>query len=202
MANDGDHRVARHYFVCILGAGLALSLSLGQPLAQTIPIPFRGLQSDDSDALVKAAAQNNTEEVQRQLSLGSTPDRVDGQGRTALIYAAMLDNAAMAKMLVDHGANVKAHDKLGNASLHWAAERGAVGVMNLLLAANAPVDDLNKQGITPLMMAAGAGAAPAVKLLLTKGADPKKQDFSGRDAEGWAAGKPAVLQVLSGSKSG
>ena len=194
--------MVRRHFAWIIGVGLALSLPLGQPLAQTIPIPFRGIQSDDSNALVKAAAQNDTAEVQRQLSLGSSPDRVDGQGRTALIYAAMVDNAVMAKMLIDHGANVKAHDKLGNTSLHWAAERGGVDVMSLLLAANAPVDDLNKQGITPLMMAAGGGAAAAVKLLLTKGADAKKQDFSGRDAEGWAAGKPAVLQVLNGSKAG
>jgi hypothetical protein len=28
------------------------------------------------------------------------------------------------------------------------------------------------------------------------GADPKKQDFSGRDALGWGAGKPASLRAL------
>jgi ankyrin repeat protein len=65
-----------------------------------------------------------------------------------------------------------------------------------LLAAKAPVDATAPQGITPLMLAAANNKGEAIKVLIEGGADPKKQDFTGRDALGWAAGKPASLRVL------
>ncbi|HEX7968819.1 MAG TPA: ankyrin repeat domain-containing protein, partial [Stellaceae bacterium] len=87
-------------------------------------------------------------------------------------------------------------------ALHWAAESGQAEIIRALLAAKAPVDAQAKQGITPLMLAAGGTKAEAVKALLEGGADPKKQDFTGRDALGWAAGKPAALRVLQTAKRG
>jgi hypothetical protein len=39
-----------------------------------------------------------------------------------------------------------------------------------------------------------------VRMLLKDGADPSKTDFTGRDAAGWAEGKPAVVQVLRVAK--
>ena len=41
-----------------------------------------------------------------------------------------------------------------------------------------------------------------IRALLGAGADPKKQDFSGRDALGWAAGRPASLRALQAARSG
>ena len=79
---------------------------------------------------------------------------------------------------------------------------GHTEIITLLLAAKATVDAQNKQGITPLMMAAANGKVEAIRALLAAGADPKKQDFTGRDALGWAAGKPAALRALQAAHSG
>jgi ankyrin repeat protein len=74
--------------------------------------------------------------------------------------------------------------------------------VQLLLDAKATVDAQNRQGITPLMMAANKGQLLAVRLLLKRGADPQKQDYTGRDATGWAEGKPNILQALRSVKAG
>ena len=51
---------------------------------------------------------------------------------------------------------------------------------------------------SPLMIAASRGNIVIVQALLAKGANPRKNDFTGRDALGWAAEgrRPAVVQAL------
>ncbi len=120
--------------------------------------------------------------------------------RTPLGYAAGFGNAAMLKLLLESGARVDYRDTFGRMALHWAAEGGQAETIRLLLAAKAPVDATARQGITALMLAAGGNKGDAVKLLLDAGADPKKQDFTGRDAIGWATGKPASLRVLQAAR--
>ncbi len=146
-----------------------------------------------------AASHNNTQQVAALLQTGDRdPDaRESTTGRTALDYAASFDNVAMAQLLLDHNAHVDWTDKLGNTALHYAAELGKLDFMRFLIAKQANVDAPNRQGITPLMAAAGQGKSAAVRLLIASGADPRKQDFTGRDAFGWGAGSPAVQQILA-----
>lgn len=172
-----------------VAASLALALVQSTARAQLFSFP-------DWYTLANAASQNKLGDVQALLNRGDNPNFVDGAGRTPLGYAAALGNAAMAQLLLEHGARVDYRDNFGNTALHWAAENGRTEMVKLLLAAKAPVDATNKQGITPLMQAAGANKADVVRVLLKGGADPRKQDFTGRDALGWAAGKPSTLRVL------
>ena len=150
--------------------------------------------------LVNAAAQNKTEDVESMLRRGDNPNYTDSAGRTPLGYAASFGNAPMVKALLAGGARIDYRDNFGRIALHWAAELGQAESISLLLAAKSPVDAAARQGITPLMLAAGGNRAEAVRLLLAAGADPRKQDFTGRDALGWAAGKPAALRVLQASR--
>jgi ankyrin repeat protein len=150
--------------------------------------------------LANAAAQNKTEDVEMMLRRGDNPNFTDGAGRTPLSYAASFGNAAMVKALLGNGARIDYRDNFGRMALHWAAEGGQAETIRVLLAAKSPIDATAKQGITPLMLAAGGNKGEAVKLLLAAGADPKKQDFTGRDALGWAAGKPAALRVLEAAR--
>ncbi|HYM03392.1 MAG TPA: ankyrin repeat domain-containing protein [Stellaceae bacterium] len=165
------------------------------------PIPHK---LDFTSSVPGAAASDDTKEVERLLheGRGAGPNDADEKGVTALSYAAMHGNVAMAKLLIDQGAWVDVRDHLGNTALHFAAQRGSVDVMTLLIDAKAPIDVTNKQGVTPLMMAASGGQPTAVRLLLSHGADVTRQDFTGRDALGWAAGKPAVIQALRDGKRG
>lgn len=149
-----------------------------------------------------AAARDKTDDVIRGLQDHKDPNVTDDNGETPLCYAAQFGDARMANALIYYGANVNAHDPFGNTALHWAAQRGATDVIQLLVDSKAVVDAQNRQGMTPLMMAAKSGQVLAVRLLLKSGADPKKQDFTGRDATGWAEGKPGVLVVLHAAGAG
>jgi uncharacterized protein len=149
-----------------------------------------------------AASRDKTDDVIRMLQNHSEPNVTDDNGETPLCYAAQFGDARMANALIYYGAKVDGRDSFGNTALHWAAQRGATDVIQLLIAAKATVDAQNKQGVTPLMMAAKSNQAPAVRLLLKNGADPRKQDFTGRDAIGWADGKPNVLVVLHAAGAG
>lgn len=146
-----------------------------------------------------AASRNDMALVQQlMIAGGQDPDGTDSKnGRTALDYAASFNNVAMAQFMLDHGAHADARDALGDTALHSAAERGSIAVMRLLIANKAGVDIADRQGVTPLMVAAGHTQPQAVRLLLENGADPRKQDFTGRDAFGWAAGRANVLQALN-----
>lgn len=146
--------------------------------------------------IVNAAATNNAADVKVFISKRVNLNVADPQGRTALSFAAQLGNSEIAQLLLDAGATVDLRDKLGNAPLHFAAEGGKLEVAKALVAARATVDLPIRQGITPLMLAIGHGQAAVVKALLAVGADPRKTDFTGRDAFGWAARQPAILQIL------
>jgi ankyrin repeat protein len=152
--------------------------------------------------VVMAASRNKTDDVTAMLVAGKTANDVDDKGQSPLGYAASFGNVEMTRVLLKYGAPVDLRDLFGNSPLHWAAQRGSVDVIQLLLDAHSVVDATNKQGITPLMMAASKGQVPAVRLLLKHGADPQKQDYTGRDASGWAEGKPIVLQALRSVKPG
>ncbi|MGH7001395.1 MAG: ankyrin repeat domain-containing protein [Stellaceae bacterium] len=195
----------RRLLLAGLAAWLVFGPALGRPAAQEPnpnPLQPPNRKLEFSLGLPGAAAKDDAVEVTKLLHSGSNPNDADGQGNTALIYAAMHGNAEIAKLLIGRGAAVETRDRIGNTALHLAAQRGSVDVMTLLIAAKAAVDLPNKEGVTPLMLAAGGGQVAAVRLLMSLGADASRQDFTGRDAPGWASGKPAVLQVLRNAKHG
>jgi uncharacterized protein len=146
-----------------------------------------------------AASRNITGDVETLVEQHQADiDEIDSNGgRTALDYAVSFDNVELAHFLLDHRAHVDARDKLGNTALHWAAQLGKLDMMRLLIEAKATIDIQSREGLTPIMEAADQGQVAAVRLLLQNGADPRKQDYSGRDAFGWATGKPNVLRVLN-----
>jgi uncharacterized protein len=187
--------ISRRAFLGALSAALGLALMPGRGWAQ-------GKLFSDWYTLADAAAQNKTDDVGTFLRQGQNPNFVDQNGRAPLDYAANFGNGAMIKLLLDAGARIDFRDKFGATALHWAAEAGYVEAVTALLQAKAPVDAINRQGVTPLMLAAGANKGDAVKLLLKAGADPKKQDFTGRDALGYAAGRPNALRALQTARPG
>jgi ankyrin repeat protein len=182
----------RRRVLCWLAA-LLLAVSSSAARAQYFD---NGPKPLNFNSLFSASSQNQTEEVVRILRRGDNPNGLDTTGHSPLGYAALYGNTDMTKALLASGARPDFRDKFGNTALHWAATNGQIEVLRLLVAAKAPIDAPNKQGMTPLMMAADGNKIEAVRALLAAGADPKKEDFSGRDAVGWAQGKAGALRLL------
>lgn len=195
FAGSGDRRSVLKGLVLALPAAATAFAYCAASFAQ--PADVSGYYR-----IVDAASRDKTDDVIAMLQAGRSPNDTDDSGETALGYAAQFGDARMAKALLHYGAAVDARDQFGNTALHWAAQRGNVQVIRLLLGAHAAVDVRNKQGMTPLMMAAQNGKVPAVRMLLAHGADPRKEDFTGRDAFGWAQGKPGVVEALRDAKAG
>lgn len=179
--------MVRRTFLQALGALTAVYVA-GLPVAASAR--FGG----DIDVPL-AAATNDLEGVRKAILDGDSPSITDNSGVPALAYAAKFDNAAMARLLIENGSGVVGRDTLGNMPIHWAAQQGSLAVLQILLDAQSPIDPANREGLTPLMTAARNGQLAAVRFLLEKGADPRKQDFTGRDALGWA-NQPAIRHLL------
>ncbi len=180
-----------------LVAALAVQAAAGSARAQIFTDQFNSAWY----TIVSAAAANNMDDVQTFIARRVNVNATDTRGRTALSYAAELGNAQMAKALLDAGASPDQRDKPGDVPLHWAANNGHAEVIKVLLAGHATVDAPDRQGITPLMSAISHKQVAAIKALLAGGADPRKQDFTGRDAFGWAAGQSTILRLLQEAKS-
>ncbi len=118
----------------------------------------------------------------------------DLKGRTALSFAAEFGDVQMAKELLDARAAPDQRDKLGNVPLHWAANNGRVEVLKVLLAAHATVDAQDRQGSTPSRAPSRTTSRTLSKCC--SAADPHKQDYTGRDAFGWAEGQPTLIRLL------
>ena len=71
-----------------------------------------------------------------------------------------------------------------------------MNVLRVLLQANALVDVQTREGLTPLMLAAKNGRTDAVRRLLQYHADPRKNDYTGRDAVSWAANRVTIVDAL------
>jgi len=180
----------RALIMCL--AALAAQVAAGPSRAQLFTDQF----NSEWYTIVSAAAADNIANVRTFIAKRVNVNATDPQGRTALSYAAELGDAQMAKELLDARAAPDQRDKLGNVPLHWAANNGRTEVLKVLLAAHATVDATDRQGITPLMGAIAHNQPNAAKVLLAAGADPHRQDFTGRDALGWAAGQPTLTRLL------
>jgi uncharacterized protein len=176
-------------------------LAIAPTLAMLVPSAV-ALDFPEWYTLANAASQNKTDDVLMMLRRGDNPNFTDSTGRTPLDYAASFGNTAEIKALLEGGARIDFRDGFGRIAIHWAAEAGQAQAIRVLLQAKSPVDPLAKQGITPLMLAAGANRADAVEALIAGGADPARQDFTGRDARAWAQGKPAALRALQTAHAG
>ncbi len=148
--------------------------------------------------VARAAASNDANKVQSLVADGGNPNDVDEAERTGLHIAALNGNIRIFAILVKAGARIGAKDRVGNTPLHYAADRNQIEILKLLLGLKAPIDAENKQGMTPLMIGASRGNVEVVQALLAGGANAAKNDFTGRDAAGWAmeSHKPSLVAML------
>lgn len=180
-------------------------------------VVFSRLKHDNSDSLVTAIQQDNTNrvaeilgekeyETQRkdypthQAYKKARAARTDEIGRTAMMWVAYANNRdqeitakcddarlPMVTLLVDAGADLNARDRDGWTALMWASWSNLPKVTAKLLALGADVNAADRLGNTALTLAALQGHGGMVALLLQKGANKALATKAGKTAGALAA---------------
>jgi beta-lactamase regulating signal transducer with metallopeptidase domain len=128
-------------------------------------------------ALVQAAADGDTEDVNSLLASGANLNAaVDGDG-SPLIAAARHGHLSLVTMLLDRGADPNLAVRGDGNALIMAAREGHVDIVTLLLDRGANIDDVVDGDENALIQASGHGALEVVKLLVGRGADLNARVF-------------------------
>ena len=98
----------------------------------------------------QAAIDNNVAKVKHLVENGTSPDKRDNAGYTALHYASRAGNIRIIEYLLDHGADPNAQTKTGkDTPLHRASYQGHDIIVSLLM----------KRGANPLLQNADGETA-------------------------------------------
>lgn len=170
-----------------LVSSVTLLLLLAAPIARApSALASSSYHATDDPDLVHEATAGELAAAKATLQLNDKPDVTDDQGHTPLMRAAEHGHRDIVKLLLAHNAAVNRTDELGKTPLIWAAEGGDGEIIDTLIQAGAKIEQATREGITPLMAAAHAGQIDAVSHLIAAGAQVDRDDYSGRDALGWA----------------
>jgi hypothetical protein len=141
-----------------------------------------------SDALLRAAARNDVEEVARLLAEGHDHEP-NAKGVTPLMGAAHAGALEPLRLLLAAGAPVDARDAHGYTALMLACNAGHAVCVRLLLGAGAAIDSKDEESQTSIMFAAQNGHDDIVRILMERGADPDAKSSKGLTAAALATQK-------------
>ena len=105
----------------------------------------------------------------------------------------MEKHCAVVKFLLTQQADLRVQDKKGITALMYAVLSGSMVCVKALVEAVERTDrtlldgQVDREGNTALLHAAASGNADALSLLLLHGADPRRVNSKGQDAEALAA---------------
>jgi hypothetical protein len=123
------------------------------------------------DPMIKAAQEDNLEEVQQLLPGRDVDLRDKRSGTTALEHAVRNGNREMVQLLLSAGADVNARNAGGQSVLMMLGEEATTDLVWDLINAGAKVNQKDNEGNTPLIEAAGFNNIEALKTLLDAGAE-------------------------------
>jgi len=164
----------------------------------------------EQQLLVQAVLSGDERETARMLDSGTQPDLQDETGWTVLMTAISSGcPLATIRILIQHGADVSFHDKEGRSPVSLSVSsrtysrpllryllkcgadtKGALGRLShaeaipVLAASGADFNESDENGESPLTAAIRRGSDETIlRAFLENGADPKKKDGKGMDAE-------------------
>ncbi|KAI4471936.1 ankyrin repeat-containing protein [Holotrichia oblita] len=103
--------------------------------------------------LLKAVSVHNTEDVEKLLHMGVSPNSCDRQLRSALHIAASRGYADIVDLLLKYGADANKRDIIQNTPLHLAACMSNLKIITLLINGGANIRSLDLYGRNPLQLA-------------------------------------------------
>jgi len=147
-----------------------------------------GAHGADRGALLAAAKDGDTADVETLLAARADPNEADADGTTALHWVVHRGKLEMVSKLIAAGAQADTANRYGVRPSYLAAENGRADVMRVLLAAGANPRSTFAEGETLLMTAARTGDVATVEALIAAGAEfNATEPRGGQTALMWAA---------------
>ncbi|XP_030832420.1 ankycorbin [Strongylocentrotus purpuratus] len=135
----------------------------------------------NDDKVMHAIEVGDIEKLQVTLAKkGTSPTKLDGDGRTPLHVAAQKGQYPCLEVLLQLGANPRASDGQGCTALHCASKGGHLNSMHRLIKAGVPINAQDFNGKTALHFSAGSGHIESTILLLQCGASVDIPDEYGK----------------------
>lgn len=147
------------------------------------------------DPLIRAAQQDELEEVTRLIAGRDVNLRDKSSHTTALEHAVRNANREMVQMLLAAGADVNAQNNAGETVLMMLDDDATSELIWDLLNAGAKVNWKDKEGNTPLLEAASCNNLELLKTLLETGAEVNAKNKLGQTALMRAAGEGLINNV-------
>jgi len=148
-------------------------LSSSQVKAQVLDIEL---------ALIIAAYENDSLQVETLLEQGVSPNISTYEGVTPLMYAAQNGNKNIASTLVQYGADVNAKPDDGYTALMSACLFNHLDLAIDLIEWGADINVVNANGVSSLMIGAAYGYFYICDMLLHYGANQELKDYEGNTA--------------------
>lgn len=172
------HRIRQALLAALMVAGLALVAAPAAAQMYSDGFKFlKAVEEKDRRTVIELVNKNKTVIDSRDIS----------KGHTALHIAVQRRDLDWISYLLGLNANPNVTDKDGATPLTLSAQMGFVDGVSLLSGRGARVDVANSAGETPLMSAVHRRDLGLLRVLLRAGADPDRNDNSGRSARDYAA---------------
>lgn len=165
---------------------LILALSL---LAVSFSTPAAAQLQSQGYKFLEAVKKREGQEIIDMLAASNNQlvtSREFTTGDTALHIVARRRDLQYLKYLAQKGADVNAVNKTGESPLSIAVGLGWLEGVEYLLFRKARTDITNETGETPLIQAVHQRSTDMIEMLLKAGADPDRNDNSGRSARDYA----------------
>lgn len=131
------------------------------------------------DPMIKAAQEDNLQQVQELLPGRNVNLRDQRSGTTALEHAVRNGNREMTQLLLSAGADVNMRNPGGQTVLMMLGEEATTDLVWDLVNTGAKVNQKDNEGNTPLIEAAGLNNIEVLKTLLDAGAEIAVKNDSG-----------------------
>lgn len=166
-------------------ASAAFSVTVAGVFAFSAIHPAAAQLFSDGYQFLEAVKDRDGDEATQLLSEPGTTivnTRDVTTGDTGLHVVTMRRDVLWVKFLLQRGANPNIRNNEGVTPLQIATRLGFVEGAELLIEAGAQVNVADQQGETPLIAAVHQRNVPLVRRLLAQGANPDRNDNSGRSA--------------------
>lgn len=190
LSANGETHIDRSLSV----ATIEEEVTIGSGQTETVTMGVVAMVSP-SDPFIKAAQEDNLEEVSRLIAGRNVNLRDPSSHTTALEHAVENGNREMTQLLLAAGASVTLENEAGVTPLMLLSEDATTDLVWDLINAGADVNHKDNSGRTPLLSAASTNNVEALKTLLDAGANVNSRNKDGQTALMRAASEGLINNV-------